>query len=56
MNKATYALIVLFTVGILFITARIYSEEDQLESVKITKKEYQPGILLSFDDNLIKGI
>lgn len=54
MNKATYALIVLFTVGILFITARIYSEEDKPESVKITKKEYQPGILLSFDDNYVE--
>ncbi|MBF7093322.1 polysaccharide deacetylase family protein [Flavobacterium sp. ALJ2] len=54
MNKTTYVFIGLFTVVILLITARIYSGGDEPEPVGTTKKEYQPGILLSFDDNYVE--
>lgn len=54
MNKITYTLIGLFTIGILLFTARIYSEEAKPKTVAFKAKKYPPGILLSFDDNYVE--
>ncbi|KIA92298.1 hypothetical protein OA93_23440 [Flavobacterium sp. KMS] len=53
MKRIIYALIGLFTLGILLYTASTYSEEKKSKPLLTVKKESQPGIILSFDDNYI---
>jgi peptidoglycan/xylan/chitin deacetylase (PgdA/CDA1 family) len=52
MNRTIYALIGLFFAGLL-LTASIYSEEKKPNPVKPIQKTYQPGIMLTFDDNYV---